>query len=261
MMERLLDTFHRNFQVIEADTPALMDSVYGLRYQVYCLENGFEKADAFPDGLERDGFDPSSVHSLIRHRDSGNFAGCVRLVLPNLDEPASPFPIELQCGEMFDHRVLEKYYLPRRGLAEISRFAVSKMFKRRIAESPSISGASLKAVYEENAYDSQLRRLLPHITLGLFNAIVTMSATNGVSHWYAIMEPTLMRLLGRFGIHFNPIGPMVDYHGKRQPTVGCIDEILARIHAERPDVWDIITDEGRIWPLNMSVINRRIYSI
>lgn len=261
MMECLLDIFNRNFNVVAADTPALMDSVYGLRYQVYCLENGYENADAHPDGLERDGFDQRAVHSLVRHRESGNFAGCVRLVLPNPDDVSTPFPIEIQCDGIFDRRILDTHYLPRHGLAEISRFAVSKTFKRRIAESPSISGASLTAVYEDQDYHSQLRRLLPHITLGLFKAIVQMSADNGISHWYAIMEPTLMRLLGRFGIHFSPIGPMVDYHGKRQPTVGSVDGILAGIYAERPDVWDIITDEGEIWPLNMSVIQPRRYSM
>jgi N-acyl amino acid synthase of PEP-CTERM/exosortase system len=63
------------------------------------------------------------------------------------------------------------------------------------------------------------------------------------------MEPTLLRLLTRFGIHFRKIGPLIDYHGKRQPAIGNVDEVLAGIYAERRDVWETITDYGDVWPL------------
>lgn len=260
-MESLLDVFHRNFEVVTVDTPELMDAVHTLRYQVYCVENSYESAEQHPDGLERDEFDLFAVHSLVRYRGTESFAGCVRLILPNADKPETPFPIEEQCGDLFDRQAIETHYLPRHSLAEISRFAVSKGFKRRISEAGTLSGASQAAVYEDEGASANLRRLLPHITLGLFHAIVRMSAENGITHWYAIMEPTLIRLLGRFGIHFNPIGPLVNYHGRRQPTLAVADEVLAGIYAERPDVWEIITEQGELWPLNMSVFNKRVYSL
>ena len=87
-------------------------------------------------------------------------------------------------------------------------------------------------------------------SIGLFAGIVQMSAEQGITHWYSFMEPTLMRLLTRFGIYFKPIGPPVKFNGKRQATVAAVDEVLSGIHRERPDVWEIITDSGRVWPLN-----------
>ena len=33
-----------------------------------------------------------------------------------------------------------------------------------------------------------------------------MSVREGMTHWAAVMEPALLRLLTRLGIHFNPLG-------------------------------------------------------
>ena len=87
---------------------------------------------------------------------------------------------------------------------------------------------------------------MPNFTLGLMNGIVRMSAENGISEWFAVMEPTLLRLLARFGIYFSPIGPVVDYHGMRQPCHADINNLLERVRKERPEVWEIITDNGRL---------------
>jgi N-acyl amino acid synthase of PEP-CTERM/exosortase system len=69
-----------------------------------------------------------------------------------------------------------------------------------------------------------------------------------MTHWAAVMEPALLRLLTRLGIHFNPLGPLVEYHGRRQPCWIELGVMLDRVHAERPDVWDVITEGGRLWP-------------
>src|SRR3546814_18883719 len=61
------------------------------------------------------------------------------------------------------------------------------------------------------------------------------------------MEPTLLRLLSRLGIYFDPIGPLVDYHGRRQPCYIKVSTLLARVARERPDVWEVLTDRGRHW--------------
>jgi N-acyl amino acid synthase of PEP-CTERM/exosortase system len=87
---------------------------------------------------------------------------------------------------------------------------------------------------------------MPHITLTLFKGIVQMSAELGIDEWFAVMEPTLLRLLARFGIHFTPLGPMVEYHGLRQPCHANMESLLRRVHQEKIDVWEIITDNGRL---------------
>lgn len=37
-----------------------------------------------------------------------------------------------------------------------------------------------------------------------------------LTHWVALMEPRLFRLLSKYGVQFTPIGPLLDYRGKRQ---------------------------------------------
>ena len=44
-----------------------------------------------------------------------------------------------------------------------------------------------------------------------------MTAFGGITHIVGMMEPTLLRLLGRLGIAFHPLGERVEHHGIRQP--------------------------------------------
>jgi N-acyl amino acid synthase of PEP-CTERM/exosortase system len=54
------------------------------------------------------------------------------------------------------------------------------------------------------------------------------------------MEPHLLRLLGRLGIHFEPLGELVEFHGRRQPCMTHLEPMLERVLAERPDIWSVI---------------------
>jgi N-acyl amino acid synthase of PEP-CTERM/exosortase system len=47
----------------------------------------------------------------------------------------------------------------------------------------------------------------------LYRAMFQYSRENGIRYWYAAMERSLARLLGRYGFDFTPIGPQVDYYG------------------------------------------------
>ena len=256
-MDALYQTFSRNFKVLQADTPDLKNACHALRYQVYCVEHPYENPDDNPEQCERDNYDVRSRHALVRHVSSGITAGVVRLVLADESNPFQPFPMEELGIDLAGQQAGRLLQVPRCNIAEISRFAVSKEFKRRISEMHVASGAGAQAVYRD--IGDQARRLLPHITIGLFAGIVRMSAESGITHWYAVMEPTLLRLLSRFGIFLDPIGPLVQYHGLRQPAIGEIDAVLAGIFAKRPEVWEIITDCGRVWPLNQDIANKRVY--
>ena len=66
--EKLVEYYNKLFQILPADTPQRLEECFRLRYQVYCLETGFEDKDAFPDGMERDHFDTHSVSSLLIHK-------------------------------------------------------------------------------------------------------------------------------------------------------------------------------------------------
>lgn len=246
-MAELCELFYRYFDVLVAMEPEDIDEVFRLRYQVYCVEHDYEDASQFKDGKEIDAYDRRSVFSLVRHLQSGITAATVRLVLPDPDHPENLFPIEENCASSLAINARLFSRVPRNGIAEISRFAVSKEFKRRAGEAshPAGIGPSPDSYLPENM---EGKRVIPHLILGLFAAIVRMSAQNNITHWYAVMDRSLLRLLKRFGIHFMPIGSVIDYHGLRQPCFGCIDTVLEGIWKERHGIWRLITDDGRVWP-------------
>ncbi|MCO6440243.1 MAG: PEP-CTERM/exosortase system-associated acyltransferase [Nitrococcus mobilis] len=241
--------FHDYFEVIPADTSALLDEVFALRYQVYCVEHPFENPHEHLDGRERDEYDTRAAHALIRHKRTGYCAAAVRLILPDYQHPETAFPLERACtNSLYEEAKPWIGNLDRLKSAEISRLAVSKAFRRRLGEAETISGVSAQAVYSDAQGPDSRRRGFPHITLGLFAAIVRMSVEQGIIHWFAVMEPTLLRLLQRFGIHFPPIGPLVEHHGLRQPTLAAAATVVDGILRKRPDIWEIVTDRGRFVP-------------
>lgn len=243
-------TFDQHFSVELADTSESLSEALALRYQVYCLERGFEDPARNPDGHERDEFDQRSVHAIVRHRSSGGCIAAVRLVLSSPSAPSSLFPVEAACGDQFYAGVWERVRaIPRARLGEISRFAVSKQFRRRHTEANYIEGISPHVPYFDAGHPiMNHRRVMPYVTLGLFAAVIRLSLRHGVTHWFAVMEPTLLRLLRTFGIHFPAIGPVVEYHGRRQPTLAVGTEVANRARHERPDVWALVTEKGRCLP-------------
>ena len=231
----LIDNFNNRFAVVTADTAALQKQAHRLRYQVYCIENNFEDPLDHPTEHEMDEFDARSVHSVIIDRPSKEVTATVRLILPDPDAIENSFPIQKVCS----HPMLQSHKISHVARsAEISRFAVSKEFSRR-----AVDGHPLQRHRES---PNERRADMPNITLGLMNGIVRMSSEFDITEWFAVMEPALLRLLARFGIYFSPIGPMVNYHGMRQPCHANVKCLLDRVRKERIDVWDIITDNGTL---------------
>ena len=210
------DAYHRWFEVISADTPALQEKAYRLRYQVYCCEHQYEVPDEHPLRLETDEFDCRSIHSLILDRATGAAVGTVRLILSNGDTPQSGLPIQQLCGNGLSVNLRPS------GAAEISRFAISKNMKRM-------------------ADEDCPKNLKCSLVLGLLRAVVQMSFEYGITDWLAVMEPGLLRLLCRFGICFSPVGPMIEYHGMRLPCHANVAKLLDTARRERYDLWEFVT--------------------
>jgi N-acyl amino acid synthase of PEP-CTERM/exosortase system len=219
---KLSDVYHRWFELIPADTPALREKAYHLRYQVYCCENQYETPEEHPKNMEVDVFDCRSIHSLIIDRANGMTLGTVRLILPQPELCEASFPIQQICSHPLPLK------LPMAGTAEISRFAISKKLRKQIdGDCPKDMKCS--------------------IVLGLMKAIVQMSWKFGITDWLAVMEPSLLRLLRRFGIHFAPVGPKVEYHGARQPCHATVNGMLERVRRENLDLWEFATESRVFW--------------
>jgi N-acyl amino acid synthase of PEP-CTERM/exosortase system len=168
--------------------------------------------------------------------------GTARLILPELNGSSIPLPIRKLCAPRYlaaadarigSHRV-----------AEISRFAIAKQLRRQAEEHARVANGLAKADAPAT------RRVTPHISLGLMQAIVSMSRLSEIRYLYAVMEPALLRMLQCLGIEFEVLGPPVEYHGKRQPCYCELDQLLAKTWSVRREVWDVLTDSGHIWPLS-----------
>ena len=203
-----------DFAIEFATTPQQQEEAFRLRHQVYCLERNFEPGE---DGLERDEYDPLSRHVLLRDRCTSQVIGTVRLVLPALCGSVAMLPMERVTNPS---RLRQ---LPRKQLAEVSRFALSKC---------------------QRAANGTLGALL---RLCLIRGIVQLSGELNLTHWCALMEPKLLRLLQTSAIYFHRISGMVEHHGLRQPSCVGLAEMLGRVRQEKPVLWDFITDSGELW--------------
>ncbi|MDH5547485.1 MAG: PEP-CTERM/exosortase system-associated acyltransferase [Gammaproteobacteria bacterium] len=213
-----------------------------LRYHVFCEEKGYFLDYNLNRKVESDEYDARSVHCLITHRNTKIPAATVRLVLADVENLNNLFPIE--HFEVL--RRLERdqmWRINRINLGEISRFSIASNFRRRPQEKGLEHGITNETFKE---YSNE-RRNYGDLTLGLFKAIVTMSHEKNLTHWYAMMEPKLIRMLSRYGIQFNAVGPIFNYCGLRQPCIAIIDDLLHGIFQNKPDVWEFITSNGRYY--------------
>jgi len=224
------EEFIRHFDVVIAEGGPLLEAALRLRYQVYCVENPFENAAEHPDGREIDCEDDRTVHSVIIHRRTGMVAGAVRLILPDPDPSTRPLPMHRLLAPGLRSRLSE---LPVNATAEISRFAVSKAFRRRRGEEryPDVG------IVEGMTPTEHERRLMPYLTYGLLRAILHMSAACDITHVCAVMEPALLRLVGHLGFEFELLGPPVAYHGIRQPCYGKLTRIIEKVRWKNPSLW------------------------
>lgn len=238
--------FNSVFDVQLATSPEVINEVFQVRYQVYCIDRPFEDPNCFLDKREHDAYDPRSAHALIRHGITEDSVAAVRIVMAGDDPEQAHFPMEGPCVHRMDQHARNAIAGARREqIAEISRMAVSREFRRRLNEDKSVSGISRSAYYSDAEHG---RRAMPYISLGLFAAILQMSVKHGITHWMAVMEPAQLRLLKRFGVEFDHVGPVLEYHGRRRPAFTEAASLIERMRKVRPDVWSLVTDDGRYLP-------------
>ena len=228
--------FHRYFQVVLADTPTLRKEVYQIRYEVYCQEFKFERAANFSDGLERDAFDTQrSHHCLLLHRESGLFAGCVRLVVNDPAMLEELLPFEEGCNTSLNNPNITPMLAERSKIGEISRLAVPSIFRRRHSDPDSPIGDLSIPDFSHNE-----RRCFPHIPMGLYLAAAAIGLKKNLDGVFAVMELRLARHLRRFGIIFQQASDVIDYHGQRAVFYIDRDGLFKHLQPEIKDLLDTI---------------------
>ena len=214
----------RRVTVEIADTPEALREAQRLRHQVFCLERQILPGTTQP-GVESDEYDSASHHVLLRDGERGIAIGTARLVVPSRPRAAPAGAARLPMLRYCPAELLAT--LPVGSTGEISRFAISKAYR-------DAGGAS----------DRLLR-------FALMRGILSVSLDIGLTHWCALMEPSLMRLLRAAGIGFAPLGPLVQAFGLRQPCAAPIESVLVEGSRRCPDLYRFVAGRRAAAPLGL----------
>ena len=220
--------------LIKEDNVIDYESLYSLRYQVYCHEAHFLDPNDYSDGLECDEYDAVSEHFVATNGNSNKeIVGTVRLV--RWSEYLS-FPTADHFQSLLDKLKFLKY--PIDSTAEISRLCIGKQYRRRAMD-------GLLGV-ESFTAGADKRRKFPGIILELFKSMYLASKYNlGITHWIATFEDCLYRLLTQYGVHFKLLIPEeIDYYGKVKIYGASLDHLEKEMNKQRPEIYAFIRDQS-----------------
>ncbi|MCB1876537.1 MAG: GNAT family N-acetyltransferase [Chromatiales bacterium] len=172
--------FNEEYEVLVADNEQLRCEAFRIRYQVYCLERGFEDPARFPTGEETDEYDADARHFLVRSLKDGRFVATARAVVARHNE----LPMSRICRFSLRERTSD---LPR---MEVSRVSVVKGLNRRT--------------------DSAILALL-------VQASVAYGVELGLPNLMFLTSPAVARLLRRLRLPLIQLGPLVEHRGMRAP--------------------------------------------
>lgn len=247
-------TYDKCFEIVKADTDALREEAFRLRYQIFCVENNFEDPANYPDELERDAYDRHSRHILLRHRASNTFIGTLRVVMPDLKAPLASFPLQEVC----DHPLLHQRDSALR-LCEMSRLCISRAFRRRLGDGTTTPLLHHPAMRNPMSVvnDIVTRRVIPYAPMGLFRGAFETILNEGLVDCIAVMEPRLIRTLKTVGLAYTPLGGEIDFHGRRQPITFNLRHVYAKGLADGALFYALMADHGRLY--NLSIDNERAW--
>jgi N-acyl-L-homoserine lactone synthetase len=220
-----------------------LNSIYRLRYKVYCYEWGFEKPENHPDEIVTDIYDHNALHFAVKN-ERQKVVAAISLILNS----SEGFPAEKYC-----ELDIAPDDLPRESIAEISRLVIHRDYRRRSEdkyiygpdeERRSIGSFNFPPSYSVNRTNFRRaedkyrhkrarrtnesfseRRKRHEVMINLYKAIYQESKRRKITHWYAVMTKGIVILLDKFGFTFKAIGDPVDYHGIRTPYLGDIEKI------------------------------------
>ena len=233
--------FHRYFTAVPANSDELRESVYRIRYEVYCRELGWEDPENFPDAKESDEYDADSSHVLIAHKPSASYAGTVRLVRTPKERADRPLPFELGCAETLYPQARELLQTKRTSTGEISRLAVPAKFRRRLGEQAPVGDDGTT----HSASNHRERRRTPPIAMSLYLAAASIGLDAGLESVFALMEPRLAARLNRYGIKFRQMGEPIEHRGQRAPFIITREDLFAGIEPKALALLQVIQGDLR----------------
>ena len=234
----LVDDFFNHFDVAIANDAQSKATCFKTRHDVYCREMGYEPERA--DGKENDEFDDFSVSCHITHKQSGECAGTIRIVLPRTDDQR--LPMEQSCSEAMPDGSLTPEHFRRTEIAEVSRLAVPARFRRPFKPTAKI---------DETHCQSRSASLL---SVALYLMATNVSLHHNIKQVYVMMEPRLARSMSFMGIKFSQLGDVIDYHGKRAAFSIVPEQLVAEVSPAMKGFREALQSRMN-WPALISVPN------
>lgn len=229
------EAFAQYFRILPAWSEELKEEAYRIRHQVYCRDCGFEAPR--PDERETDEYDQHSMHLLTQSLITGEYVGCLRVILNRDDDEL--LPLEKFCGPALDLSLAHLERVPRSQLAEASRLAVTPNFRRRKGE------ARTPVALDDPDFGNPEQPRFPFIPLGLYCGAVEMARLAQVDNLLFLSEPRLASHIGRLGFPLTSIGTPVEHRGKRVPMLLHTPAVEQSLwHAIRP-IYRLVADSIR----------------
>lgn len=213
-------TFDDNFEVILADNDYSRSLHYKVRYQVYCLEEGFENAAKFHTMEEYDDWDKQSAHFLIRSKQTHEWVAAMRIVIPE----HGPLPIEGLC----DIHPLVRPSLTGEPAAEISRICVVNTYRRKASQQQSRVHKSM-------------------ILKGLLSAAAQYSQENGILNWYFLTSPGLARIISYMNVQLIKVGAACEHRGIRYPFLANLKQAIEQAKQGCPDMASMLNRNASVY--------------
>ena len=235
----IADNFNQYFQIRFANSKQIREEAFKIRYGVYSRELGWEPENDIE--MESDECDDYAYHLLLEHRRTKVYAGCIRLIIPPLNNPDTQLPFEVNCLHSARTEILDSTKLDRGSFGEISRLAVLDTFRRREKEKSVpyvLSDVDPKTVYTEDE-----RRNFPNIAIGLYLGGIALAKLCQHKGMFVMMEPRLNKRLQRFGLPFQQVGDEMDYHGLRAMFYLDKDDFHSKLSEELLALYDIIYED------------------
>lgn len=197
--------FQRDFQLKLAESESEKQQTFRLRHQVYCEELGFEPTNEVE--LEIDRYDQRSAHYLLRHRQSNQLAGTMRMITCNSAEEI--LPVSRYFEDRFNRPELQPSAFPAQTICELSRLALAADFRRP----GKLANVALTPLNSSMSQDTQGHHR--YLAAALYLAALEHTQLQGFKHAYAVVAPALARMLNKVGFQFQQISEPIELNGKR----------------------------------------------
>jgi len=196
--------FDENFRVCFADTPFGVALHQRIRYQVFCIDRGFEDPNAFSTAQETDAWDDQSAHFIVQNKETQQWVAATRIVLPR---PEKPLPVD-SLG-VFDRGRLDA---PHCRIAEISRFCI---IRNRAPAQANIGMHPEPNSLEDWGIGPVGKAQQFEVTLGMIRTFIVFLLKRDIVYSVMLVTEAFARLLRKLGFVLTQVGPAIEHRGMR----------------------------------------------